>query len=188
MADEPTLDGETGPGPEPEHEAPPPPPPGPQEPAAGEKQCRICLDGDDPELGRLIRPCLCKGSVSVSEHVVVRVLDGGLNMLGGQYVHVKCLHRWRITAAARSAFYQCPQCGYHYRFARTKVLGIASNPSQSVVSESRSTAHSSRSRPRRSHRNRLHPPPVLFVLHHDMAHLRPLRRLPLRPIPRGDIP
>jgi E3 ubiquitin-protein ligase DOA10 len=29
-------------------------------------QCRICLDGEDPELGRLIRPCLCKGSVSVS--------------------------------------------------------------------------------------------------------------------------
>lgn len=31
-----------------------------------EPQCRICLDGEDPELGRLIRPCLCKGSVSVS--------------------------------------------------------------------------------------------------------------------------
>jgi len=33
-----------------------------------EKQCRICLDGLDAEreLGRLIRPCLCKGSISVS--------------------------------------------------------------------------------------------------------------------------
>jgi len=33
-----------------------------------EKQCRICLDGveAEPELGRLIRPCLCKGSISVS--------------------------------------------------------------------------------------------------------------------------
>ena len=30
-----------------------------------EKQCRICLDGPDPELGRLIKPCLCKGSMSV---------------------------------------------------------------------------------------------------------------------------
>ena len=29
------------------------------------KQCRICLDGEDPALGRLIRPCLCKGSISV---------------------------------------------------------------------------------------------------------------------------
>lgn len=28
-------------------------------------QCRICFDGPDQELGRLIRPCLCKGSISV---------------------------------------------------------------------------------------------------------------------------
>jgi len=28
-------------------------------------QCRICLDGPDPDLGRLIRPCLCSGTVSV---------------------------------------------------------------------------------------------------------------------------
>ncbi|KAI0825022.1 zf-C3HC4-domain-containing protein [Trametes gibbosa] len=72
------------------------------------KQCRICLDGEAPELGRLIRPCLCKGSIS--------------------YVHVKCLQRWRNTSASRSAFYACPQCGYHYHFARTRVIGIATNP------------------------------------------------------------
>jgi len=36
--------------------------------AEQEKQCRICLDGVEAEneLGRLIRPCLCKGSISVS--------------------------------------------------------------------------------------------------------------------------
>ena len=40
------------------------------------KQCRICLDGEDPELGRLIRPCLCRGSITVcfldlhAEHVL----------------------------------------------------------------------------------------------------------------------
>lgn len=62
MEEEPTLPG--GMAPEPEVPPPPPPPAQPEEPA-GEKQCRICLDGDDPELGRLIRPCLCKGSVSV---------------------------------------------------------------------------------------------------------------------------
>jgi E3 ubiquitin-protein ligase DOA10 len=35
--------------------------------AEQEKQCRICLDGMEAEneLGRLIRPCLCKGSISV---------------------------------------------------------------------------------------------------------------------------
>ncbi|KAI0651962.1 zf-C3HC4-domain-containing protein [Trametes meyenii] len=72
------------------------------------KQCRICLDGEDLTLGRLIRPCLCKGSIS--------------------YVHVKCLQQWRNTSSSRSAFYACPQCGYHYHFARTRALGIATNP------------------------------------------------------------
>ena len=35
-------------------------------PLDGPPQCRICFDGPDQELGRLIRPCLCKGSISVS--------------------------------------------------------------------------------------------------------------------------
>jgi len=74
-----------------------------------EKQCRICLDGteSEQELGRLIRPCLCKGSIS--------------------YVHLKCLDRWRSMSASRSAFFACPQCHYHYRFARTRIVGLATN-------------------------------------------------------------
>jgi E3 ubiquitin-protein ligase DOA10 len=38
-----------------------------------EKQCRICLDGEDAghELGRLIRPCLCRGSISVRSGIVI---------------------------------------------------------------------------------------------------------------------
>ncbi|KAF5356181.1 hypothetical protein D9756_004134 [Leucocoprinus leucothites] len=77
---------------------------------AEEKQCRICLDGIEAEheLGRLIRPCLCKGSIS--------------------YVHVKCLQRWRNTSSSRGAFFSCPQCHYQYRFARTRIVGLASNP------------------------------------------------------------
>ncbi|KAI3622206.1 ring finger domain protein [Moniliophthora roreri] len=43
------------------------------------------------------------------------------------YVHVKCLQTWRNTAS-RSAFFQCPQCHYKYRFSRTRVVGIATNP------------------------------------------------------------
>jgi hypothetical protein len=34
-------------------------------PDVEEKQCRICFEGEDPVMGRLIRPCLCKGSVKV---------------------------------------------------------------------------------------------------------------------------
>lgn len=75
-----------------------------------EKQCRICLDGSEAEheMGRLIRPCLCKGSIS--------------------YVHVKCLQKWRNTSSSRSAFFSCPQCHYQYHFARTRIVGLASNP------------------------------------------------------------
>jgi len=71
-------------------------------------QCRICFDGPDPDLGRLIRPCLCSGTVS--------------------HVHLACLQRWRNTSANASAFFVCPQCHYHYRFARTKIVGLATNP------------------------------------------------------------
>ncbi|KAF5337080.1 hypothetical protein D9611_003136 [Ephemerocybe angulata] len=75
-----------------------------------EKQCRICLDGvtAERELGRLISPCQCKGSI--------------------RYVHVKCLQQWRNTSPSQSAFFACPQCHYQYRFARTQVVGLAGNP------------------------------------------------------------
>ncbi|KAF5375197.1 hypothetical protein D9758_000358 [Tetrapyrgos nigripes] len=75
-----------------------------------DKQCRICLGGleEELELGRLIRPCLCKGSMS--------------------FVHVGCLKRWRTTSPNPSAFFACPQCHYKYRLNRTLILGIATNP------------------------------------------------------------
>lgn len=28
-----------------------------------ERKCRICLDGEDPSLGRLIKPCKCNGKL-----------------------------------------------------------------------------------------------------------------------------
>ncbi|KAF9481025.1 hypothetical protein BDN70DRAFT_831834 [Pholiota conissans] len=75
-----------------------------------QKQCRICFDGveAEKELGRLIRPCLCKGSIS--------------------YVHINCLKQWRNSSASQSAFFQCPQCRYQYRFARTSIVGLGTNP------------------------------------------------------------
>jgi hypothetical protein len=77
---------------------------------AEERQCRICFEGVEAEreLGRLIRPCLCRGSIS--------------------YVHIGCLRTWRNAAASESAFFQCPQCRYQYRFARTRIVGLATNP------------------------------------------------------------
>ncbi|KZS96127.1 hypothetical protein SISNIDRAFT_451815 [Sistotremastrum niveocremeum HHB9708] len=73
-----------------------------------DKQCRICLGGADPTLGKLFKPCRCDGSM--------------------RYVHVDCLNTWRKASPSRSAFYSCQQCGYQYRFARTRVVGLATSP------------------------------------------------------------
>jgi E3 ubiquitin-protein ligase DOA10 len=95
-----------------------------------EKQCRICFDGVEAEreLGRLIRPCLCKGSISVRAHTTTGHYFR-FNLILRKYVHVKCLQKWRNTSLSTGAFFSCPQCHYKYRFARTRIVGLASNPS-----------------------------------------------------------
>ena len=55
---------------------------------------------DDPETGRLIRPCKCKGS--------------------SKYVHEGCLQSWRHADPeyAKRNYWQCPTCRYSYRLER----------------------------------------------------------------------
>jgi hypothetical protein len=86
------------------------------------RQCRICLETVQPtfhaasdslpgflqspsvvyqdEGGRLIRPCMCKGS--------------------SKYVHDACLQAWRHAdpSYGRRNYWQCPTCGFKYRLAR----------------------------------------------------------------------
>jgi hypothetical protein len=86
------------------------------------RQCRICLETVQPtfnvgsdslpgflqspgvvyqdETGRLIRPCLCKGS--------------------SKYVHDACLQAWRHAdpGYGKRNYWQCPTCGFKYRLAR----------------------------------------------------------------------
>lgn len=87
------------------------------------RQCRICLETVQPttqtpsenlpnflqgtpnvvyedESGRLIRPCLCKGS--------------------SKYVHEECLQAWRHAdpSYGRRNYWQCPTCNFKYRLAR----------------------------------------------------------------------
>lgn len=86
------------------------------------RQCRICLETVQPTFntpsenipaflqspnvvyqddgGRLIRPCMCKGS--------------------SKYVHDACLQAWRHAdpGYARRNYWQCPTCGFKYRLAR----------------------------------------------------------------------
>ncbi|POS74066.1 RING finger domain-containing protein [Diaporthe helianthi] len=86
------------------------------------RTCRICLDeveptfetpnlstqylggkprvryvSDDPELGRLMRPCKCKGSQ--------------------QHVHEGCLRAWRAASPSDRNLWQCPTCRYEYRLS-----------------------------------------------------------------------
>ncbi len=56
----------------------------------------------DPEAGRLVRPCKCKGS--------------------SRYVHEGCLQAWRHAdpAYGKRNYWQCPTCGFRYRLERMK--------------------------------------------------------------------
>ncbi|OJD18328.1 hypothetical protein AJ78_01641 [Emergomyces pasteurianus Ep9510] len=63
---------------------------------------RVTYESSDPELGRLIRPCKCKGS--------------------SRYVHEGCLNSWRHADPAYSDrnYWQCPTCGFQYRLERMR--------------------------------------------------------------------
>ncbi|KAK2591744.1 hypothetical protein QQS21_010565 [Conoideocrella luteorostrata] len=63
------------------------------------KSSRPVYESTDPELGRLLSPCKCKGSA--------------------KYVHEGCLKAWRLTnPSATRNFWQCPTCKFTYRLAR----------------------------------------------------------------------
>ena len=57
---------------------------------------------EDPTLGRLIRPCKCKGS--------------------SKYVHEGCLQAWRHAdpSYGKRNYWQCPTCGFRYRLERMR--------------------------------------------------------------------
>ncbi|RKF80779.1 putative ring finger domain protein [Golovinomyces cichoracearum] len=66
---------------------------------------------EDPTSGRLIRPCLCKGSQ--------------------RYVHEGCLQLWRYADPAllqRNNFWKCPTCKFEYRLERMKWSRLIINP------------------------------------------------------------
>jgi len=60
----------------------------------------VTYDSTDPESGRLLRPCKCKGS--------------------SKYVHEGCLQAWRHAdpGYAKRNYWHCPTCGFQYRLER----------------------------------------------------------------------
>lgn len=63
---------------------------------------RVTYESPDPALGRLLRPCKCKGS--------------------SRYVHEGCLRSWRHADPdyGRRNYWQCPTCGFQYRLERMR--------------------------------------------------------------------
>lgn len=61
---------------------------------------RVVYVSEDPESGRLLRPCKCKGS--------------------SRYVHEGCLQTWRLANPQRGGrnFWECPTCRFQYRLQR----------------------------------------------------------------------
>ncbi|CAG8655048.1 2688_t:CDS:2 [Acaulospora morrowiae] len=73
-----------------------------------DRMCRICFSGPEEDgLGRLISPCLCKGTM--------------------RYVHVECLNHWRLRSQKKTSFFQCDECKYKYAFRRTTMAKFATN-------------------------------------------------------------
>ncbi|CAM1509471.1 Fc.00g032100.m01.CDS01 [Cosmosporella sp. VM-42] len=125
---------ESGPEPTRTQPAPEPEPQPSTDRHYGPRTCRICLDteepkfptdttttfgvsatssrptyvSDDPELGRLLSPCKCKGSQ--------------------KYVHEGCLNAWRLANPTEARnYWQCPTCKFKYRISRLHWASALSN-------------------------------------------------------------
>ena len=64
-----------------------------------EKECRICFEKEETYDNKLIQPCLCKGT--------------------SQYVHVKCLQKWRQSNYNTNVSIKCGECNFEYRLKDT---------------------------------------------------------------------
>ncbi|KAL9131196.1 MAG: hypothetical protein Q9217_000798 [Psora testacea] len=76
----------------------------------------VTYESSDPEAGRLLRPCKCKGS--------------------SKYVHEACLQAWRHAdpGYGKRNYWQCPTCGFKYRLKRmTWGRWISSTSTQIVL-------------------------------------------------------
>ncbi|KAF9363352.1 hypothetical protein BGX34_004336 [Mortierella sp. NVP85] len=72
-----------------------------------ERCCRICFGTSDNKftsVGKLISPCLCKGS--------------------SRYIHLGCLETWRRMSPKKESSYRCDTCHYHYSFARPWIANV----------------------------------------------------------------
>ena len=82
-------------------------------PSAFQPTPRVSYISSDPQDGRLLRPCKCKGS--------------------SKYVHEGCLQSWRhADPNSKRNFWQCPTCGFKYRLERVGFFMCSSYALQDV--------------------------------------------------------
>ena len=75
-------------------------PPPDKVPVIFQSSLSVTYESPDPDTGRLLRPCKCKGS--------------------SKYVHESCLQAWRHADPeyGKRNYWQCPTCGFRYRLER----------------------------------------------------------------------
>ncbi|KAJ5953516.1 Zinc finger RING-CH-type [Penicillium verhagenii] len=80
------------------------------------QRSRLVYESSDPESGRLLRPCKCKGS--------------------SRYVHEGCLQSWRTANPSLGTrnYWECPTCRFQYRLERlTWARWISSTATQLIL-------------------------------------------------------
>ncbi len=75
----------------------------------------VTYDSEDPDSGRLLRPCKCKGT--------------------SKYVHEGCLRKWRYAdpGFAKRNYWQCPTCGFRYRLERIRWASWISSITSQII-------------------------------------------------------
>ena len=68
---------------------------------------QVVYGDSDAELGRLLRPCHCRGSA--------------------RYVHEGCLRLWRGESRAEKNYFQCPTCKFHYQLQQPRLAAWANH-------------------------------------------------------------
>ena len=145
----------------------------------------------------MFSPCVCRGTVrrlsllfppKAPQHNAVAAIGLQARVHAAtdvshrsqsRHVHVKCLESWRKAAVSPKAFYECSQCGYHYKFRRTTFARALTSPRASLLSlyalgvwERADADPLARSHGHLPHEPRLHGSRLPVGLHRQLAHRR----------------
>lgn len=80
--------------------------------------CRICFSDEELDNGQLCSPCNCRGSMYVNFSFKFPLLLFGclitMSIYHRQFVHIRCLERWKEDQLYLQRPVQCEQCSHSY--------------------------------------------------------------------------